>query len=90
MTEDHLLDRVVVEQYLTRLSEERRMVLLLTEGFEVPQDWTEGPVTYSAIGRYIGRKFRGKPLSEAAIRYIRDKSLETLNPELAKNPKVRR
>lgn len=64
------------------------MVLLLTEGFGVPDDWHEGEVvTYSAIGRYIGIRFRGSPLSEAAIRYIREKSLEILNPELAKNGK---
>lgn len=87
MTEDTLLTRVTAEQYLSRLSEERRMVLMLTEGYGVPDDWDEGDVTYSAVGRYIGRRFRGAPLSEAAIRYIREKSLQMLNPDLAKQPK---
>lgn len=87
MSEDPIINKITVEQYLSRLSEERRTVLLLTEGFGVPDDWHEGDVTYSAIGRYIGTRFRGAPLSEAAIRYIREKSLEILNPELAKNSK---
>lgn len=87
MSEDSVINRITVEQYLSQLSEERRTVLLLTEGFGVPDDWNEGDVTYSAIGRYIGVRFRGEPLSEAAIRYIREKSLEMLNPDLAKKEK---
>lgn len=85
MNEDAILDHIAVEQYLSRLSPERRAVLLLTEGFAVPSDWTEGAVTYSAIGRYIGKRFRGEPLSEAAIRYIREKSLEMLHPDYPNN-----
>lgn len=83
MTEDEMLDRIDAERFLQRLNPERATVLLLTEGYGVPDDWQEGDVTYSAIGRYVGKKFRGKPLSEAAIRYIREKSLEILNPALA-------
>lgn len=93
MNEDELLNRIDAERYLAKLSPERRMVLLLTEGYGVPPDWTEGAVvTYQAIGAYIGKKFRGRPLSEAAIRYIREKSLEILNPALAASrpPKVRK
>lgn len=84
MTEDDMLNRIEVQGYLAKLSPERRTVLLLTEGFGVPADWTGGTVvTYQAIGVYVGNKFRGRPLSEAAIRYIREKSLEILNPALA-------
>jgi hypothetical protein len=87
VTEDTMLDAITAEQYLAKLNEERRTVLMLTEGYAVPDDWTKGDVTFSAIGRYIGNRFRGAPLSEAAVRYIRDRSLEMLNPSLVKNPK---
>jgi hypothetical protein len=87
VSEDSVINKITCEQYLSKLNEERKTVLLLTEGFGVPDDWEEGEVTFSSIGRYIGKKFRGEPLSEAAIRYIREKSLEILNPDLAKNPK---
>lgn len=84
MTEDDMLNKIEVQRYLAKLTPERATVLLLTEGFGVPDDWTAGSVvTYQAIGIYVGNKFRGRPLSEAAIRYIREKSLEILNPALA-------
>lgn len=89
MTEDDMLNRIDAERFLSRLSPERAAVLLLTEGYGVPEDWTEGQsVTYQAIGAYIGKKFRGRPLSEAAIRYIREKSLELLNPNREEPPKL--
>lgn len=86
MTEDQMLNRVAVEMALDHLEkEESRVVLALSFELECPADWGKEPwpPTYAAIGRYVGTKFRGGPLSEAAIRYIRDRSLREIKESAA-------
>lgn len=82
MMEESVLNRVACEQLLETLSAEHRLVLELVFGLESPEDWpwkdTTWPPTYAAIGWYVGMRFRGKPLSEAAIRYIRSAALRRL------------
>lgn len=83
MTEDTILNRIAVQQHLSKLDAEDRLVMVLVYELECPEDWTEKwPPTYAAIGRYVGTKFRGAPLSEAAIRYKHNESLGDLNPQL--------
>jgi hypothetical protein len=87
VTEDDLLAGIAVEQALNRLADpEARAVLSLVFGIACPPDWDQGPARrwpppYSAIGRYIGKKFRNGPITEAAVRYIRDRALSELRGE---------
>ena len=80
--EEELLNRIAVEQLLDTLSAEHRLVLELVFGLRYPPDWpwesSVWPPTYASIGWYVGHKMRGKPLSEAAIRYIRTAALKKL------------
>jgi hypothetical protein len=80
--EEDLINRIAVEQMLVTLSAEHRLVLELVFGLRYPSDWpwphVAWPPTYAAIGWYVGHKMRGKPLSEAAIRYIRTAALRKL------------
>lgn len=86
MNEDALINKITVAQYIARLkSPETRLLLLLVYGIDCPKDWNPDerwPPTYAAVGDYIGRRFRGRPLSEATIRYREMCALEELNPNL--------
>lgn len=73
MNEDQMLTRVVVEQILDGLDPHDRDMVVLIFRLERPDDWNgRWPPRYEDIGRYIGNKHEGAPLSEAAIRYRRD------------------
>lgn len=74
MNEDLVLTQVDVERALAKLSPEDRAMIVLVFRVDIPADWGKRPwpPKYTDIGDYIGRKFRGSPLSEAAIRYRRD------------------
>lgn len=88
---DEVLNRVAVEQQLNRLEPESRLVLTLVFGLEMPEDWPgPWPATYAAMGDYIGRRFRKGPLSEAAIRYIRDVAIAELRGERTEPRRKRR
>lgn len=80
--EEELINRIAVEQMLVTLSAEHRLVVELVFGLRHPPDWpwpnSNWPPTYAAIGWYVGQKMRGKPLSEAAIRYIRTAAVRKL------------
>lgn len=72
-TEDGLLTRIAVEQALSILDPADAEMLVLIYRIYQPTDWTtRWPPTYDQVGHYIGMKYEGKPLSEAAIRYRRD------------------
>ncbi len=90
MSEDGVLNRVAVAQLLATLADEPRMVLELTFGLTYPDNWpwpdAAWPPTYAAVGFYVGTHFRGKPLSEAAIRYIRNAALRQLHAVLTGAP----
>lgn len=90
MSEDVVINRVAVAQLLATLSAEPRLVLELTFGLTYPGDWpwpnASWPPTYAAVGFYVGNRFRGKPLSEAAIRYIRNAALRHLHGVLTGMP----
>jgi hypothetical protein len=90
MIEDGVLNRVTVAQLLATLADEPRMVLELTFGLTYPEKWpwpnSKWPPTYADVGFYVGVKFRGKPLSEAAIRYIRNAALRQLHAVLMGSP----
>lgn len=96
MTADEILNRVAVAQQLERIENpERRMVLLLHYGLACPDDFprdpdAKWPPTFEAIGAYVGRKFRGAPLSEGAIRYIHDQTLDFLGGDAADTRKNRK
>jgi hypothetical protein len=81
--EEQLINQIAVQQHLAHLDVEPRMVLTLLFGIDCPPDWTESwPATCAAVGRYVGRRFRNRPLSEAAVRYIRDTALDRLRGRL--------
>ena len=91
MIEDVVLNRVACEQLLVHVTPEHRVVLEWVYGLYTPEDWpgkdTVWPPTYAAIGWYVGMRFRGKPLSEAAIRYIRTAALRRIaDVDRPKNP----
>jgi hypothetical protein len=56
------------------------MILLISQ-VELPADWGGRPITYAEVGAYIGLRFEGKVLSEAAIRYRRDEIMKRLRGE---------
>lgn len=71
--EDDILVRLVVEDALAKETELDRVMMLLVHKIEVPSDWPgPWPYTFVDVGRYIGLRFRGVPLSEATVRYRRD------------------
>lgn len=76
------LDPVTMEQLLNQLEPESRMVVELSFGLMYPKDWpwSSGPwpPTYAEIAAYVGMKTRGRPLSEASVRYIRKQALRKL------------
>ena len=80
-TEDELLDRIAVAQALSVLNAADRCMMLMIFEIELPPDWGARPVTYTTIGSYIGLRFEGEPLSEAAIRYRRAEILKMLRGE---------
>lgn len=81
LTEDEMLDRVAVQQVLAVLSEPDRIMMKMVFGLEYPADWGNRQPTFTTIGHYIGMRFEGEPLSEAAIRYRRDVLLRRLRGE---------
>lgn len=83
-----VLDRVTVATLLNRLPEEPRLVLTLTFGLECPEDWPwqRWPPIYSEVGWYVGHRLRGRPISEATVRYIRVNALRALQ-QIATNPR---
>ncbi len=87
---DQLLDRVTVEALLAQLPEEPRLVLALTFGVYCPEDWpwphSRWPPIHSEVGMYVGHRFRGRPISEATVRYIRTSALRKLQQYLHNRP----
>lgn len=85
---EEVLDRVTVEALLGRLPEEHRLILLLTFGLEYPEDWpwpeSRWPPIHSEVGWYVGNRLRGRPISEATVRYIRASAIEELQRILDK------
>jgi hypothetical protein len=90
MNEDHILSRVAVEQVLRRLAPADRCMMLLVFEIEFPDDWGDRPMTYAAIGDYIGRRFEGRVLSEAGIRYRRNEIMKMLRGERGEVRRPRR
>lgn len=79
MTEDDILTAITVEQLLVTLAVPDQVMLLMVYRISCPADYTgPWPPTYTAIGHYIGMRYKGKPLREAAIRYRRNVALRTL------------
>ncbi len=75
--EDLILIRVDIARELSKLSTMDCVMIELIYHHRRPEDWTASwPPKYADIGIYIGVKFENKPLSEAAIRYRRDKIKE--------------
>ena len=74
MSEDQILLQIDIDRALALLPPADRVMIELIFRVSVPADWGERdwPPTYTDIGDYLGRKFEGSPLSEAAIRYRRD------------------
>jgi hypothetical protein len=67
-------DRIDIERSLDMLEPADREMMVLIFRLEIqPEDWGKRPwpAKYDDIGDYIGRKYEGSPLSEAAIRYRR-------------------
>jgi hypothetical protein len=92
MDEDQILTQIVVDAKLAELPlAHREMICLIYRLHPQPDDWDLGrwPPTYEDVGTYIGRKFEGKALSEAAIRYRRDAILEMWRGERGELRRVR-
>ena len=88
MSEDRMLMEIDVERALAALHPADRVMMVLIYQLEQPADWTgRWPPKFEDIGRYVGLKFEGAPLSEAAIRYRRD---VVLGQWAGKRPGLRR
>lgn len=91
---DAVLDRVTVEALLLKLPEEPRLILALTYGLVYPEDWpwpeSRWPPIHSEVGWYVGNRLRGRPISEATVRYIRANALWQLQQILTKRHKSHR
>lgn len=73
VTEDQILMMIDIERALASLHPADALMMRLVFRLDQPEDWTyRWPPRYEDIGCYIGIKFEGEPLSEAAIRYRRD------------------
>jgi len=73
MSENQILTRIDLERALARLHPADAMMMKLIYQLEQPDDWSgRWPPKFEDIGHYIGVKYEGAPLSEAAIRYRRD------------------
>ena len=71
--EDQILAQVDIEAALSKLPPSYAVMMLLVYKVKQPDDWeAQWPPRFEDIGWYIGMRFRGHPLSEAAIRYRRD------------------
>lgn len=68
--ENIIIDRIAIEDALEALPPEHCAMIKLMYGWDCPADWTGSwPPKITEIGTYIGNKYEGKPLSEAAMRY---------------------
>ncbi len=73
VNEDHILTLIDLERALAKLHPADAQMMRLVYKLEQPEDWEyRWPPRYEDIGCYIGLKYEGSPLSEAAIRYRRD------------------
>ena len=73
MDEDALLTQIAIDSALALEHPADREMILMVFRIEVPSDYAgPWPPKYEDIGRHIGSKYEGAPLSEAAIRYRRD------------------
>ena len=73
MNEDQILTKVAAEAMLDKLIPADRDMMVLIFRIQQPDDWDgPWPPRFEDIGRYIGMKYEGVSLSEAAIRYRRD------------------
>jgi hypothetical protein len=71
--EDQILDAVDIARALRRLHPEDALIIRLWFQLEQPEDWTwPWPPRCEDIGVYVGLRFRGRAMSEAAVRYHRD------------------
>lgn len=74
-----ILTEIELEDALSVLSAVDKELLLITFKIQKPDDWTAPwPPQISQIGKYLGLKYEGKPLSEAAVRYRKKVVLESL------------
>ena len=80
--EDIILNQIAVEDHLKKLRKGDRELILLYFYLWIPSDW---PYTHPSdpayIGKYIGKKYEGKALSEAAVRYRKKQILKYLAGE---------
>lgn len=82
MTEDEILTAVTVEAVLARLTPADRALMHLVYGIAPPEDYAgTWPPTHADIGFYIGMRFEGYRLSEAAVRYRKKVILAMLRGE---------
>lgn len=86
VVEEDPLDAVTLQQLLDNLDPEARLVVELSFGLSYPKDWPWNsgpwPPTYAEIAAFVGMKTRGRPLSEASVRYIRKQALVKLRAML--------
>lgn len=71
--DEKIVNRIAIEQALSKLDEPTRELIQLIYKYEMPQDYgPEWPKNYAEIGRLWGIKWEGVPISEATVRYKRD------------------
>ncbi len=70
---DSVINKVAIEQALSKLSPEDRDLVNLIYKYELPDGYGPTfPRNLAELGRLWGVKWFGVPFSEAAIRYKRD------------------
>lgn len=80
MDEDRVLLSISLRQALARYFDERdQQILMLYFQLEQPDDFDEGwPPTYASVGRYVGTRLYGEPITEGSVRYRVELALKQL------------
>jgi hypothetical protein len=73
MFEDTILSRVSIDAALSALTPIERDIMRMLFAYEQPSDYDgQWPPTLSLVGKYVGRKYHGKPMSEGRVAKVRD------------------
>lgn len=77
--ENELLNAVAVEQVLSHLDPQSRAVVEILFGISLPEDWPfVGTPTLSMVGMYVGVRYTGVPMTEAGVRWVRNRAMTKL------------
>lgn len=73
MSADEIINRLAIEEALEQLPIHERIIVEMVFHYRKPDDYEgQWPANHTEVGKYVGLRFHGKPLSEATIRNRRN------------------